>query len=368
MENRVLLSVIIPVHNGAKFIRKTVHELMKQTLSDFEIILVENHSDDDSYDLCRKLSDKEPRIKLLQSSEKGTSMARRLGVENAEGVYTVFADQDDHYIDNKALEEMVRLISDDETDICQFSYYKEYLPFARRKIEYTDEHKVFTEEQIRKRHIIGVFGAKGCFFDTTVWSKIYRTDLLKEAVSHVHEELYYAEDEYLNIWAFSSPLLNSVSVRNEAFYCWKTTTGFSSSSSNGEALLRDYEIVKPLAEEVALKSKNIMVISYVHTEAINCFLAIFMDMVRRKVPEETVLSKIDTYNNYQFMIKAKQYIREHPFLIRMWPDRKFLSSDYTAKEYYDYCLSQLDFEKQNRKGIYKTKFQKLKTVKLFNEK
>ena len=193
-------------------------------------------------------------------------------------------------------------------------------------------------------------------------------NLLKEAVSHVHEELYYAEDEYLNIWAFSSPLLNSVSVRNEAFYCWKTTTGFSSSSSNGEALLRDYEIVKPLAEEVALKSKNIMVISYVHTEAINCFLAIFMDMIKRKVPEETVLSKIDTYNNYQFMIKAKQYIREHPFLIRMWPDRKFLSSDYTAKEYYDYCLSQLDFEKQNRKGIYKAKLQKLKTVKLFNEK
>lgn len=74
---KILVSVIIPVHNGARFIEKTCRCILNQYLRDLELILVENHSKDDSLKVCNRIKELDSRVRVLQSFEIGTSFARK---------------------------------------------------------------------------------------------------------------------------------------------------------------------------------------------------------------------------------------------------------------------------------------------------
>ncbi len=84
--NKILVSVVIPVHNGEKYIKKCVNQILKQTLSQIEVILVENFSEDSSLEICKELSKQDDRVRLIQSFKRGTSFARKLVVQQAKGL------------------------------------------------------------------------------------------------------------------------------------------------------------------------------------------------------------------------------------------------------------------------------------------
>ncbi|MBQ7521758.1 MAG: glycosyltransferase family 2 protein, partial [Clostridia bacterium] len=81
------VSIIIPVHNGADKLTKTVNALLKQSYQNIEIVLVENFSSDNSLEVCQTLSQSDERVKVLQSFDKGTTYARKKGILNASGEY-----------------------------------------------------------------------------------------------------------------------------------------------------------------------------------------------------------------------------------------------------------------------------------------
>lgn len=86
------VSVIIPVHNGERYVQKTVQRILDQDYKEIEIILVENNSTDNSLAMCRQLEKENPRVVALTTTEKGTSLARKRGVEWATGKYILFCD------------------------------------------------------------------------------------------------------------------------------------------------------------------------------------------------------------------------------------------------------------------------------------
>ena len=340
MEN-ALLSVVIPVHNGEKYIKKTVKRLLEQTYSNIEIILVENQSKDHSYEICSLLANKDPRVKVLKSFEKGTSLARRMGVEHSLGDYITFSDQDDTYINSNALSEMISAIIEDNTDICQFSYYKEYAPFLRRKIIKNDESAIINVDSIHEYALRGVLDVHGGSFTTAVWDKIYKAELLKEAATHVNESLFYAEDEYLNIWALTSPFLKTASLRREAFYCWKANIGFSSKHT-GQVLLKDYEIVKPVIINLAKEQREgDQYLWKIHGESLFCMRAVIFDMIRQKHDKGYIIQKISEFSLMNYIIEAKEYFRNYPDQSVVWDSLKMMASEITPEEYYEYCCQEV---------------------------
>lgn len=76
-KDMIKVSVVIPVHNGAKYIGKCVNGILNQSLKDIEIVLVENFSNDNSLNICNKLAKKDSRVSVFQSFDKGTSFARK---------------------------------------------------------------------------------------------------------------------------------------------------------------------------------------------------------------------------------------------------------------------------------------------------
>ena len=344
------VSVIIPVHNGEKWIKKTASRALAQKYDNFELILVENGSSDNSWTICKDLKQSENRIIAIKSDEKGTSLARKKGVEIASGDYIVFLDQDDHYSTRTALAEMVVAIEKDNADITQFAYVQSRFGLYRQNKKLPIEHCVWDRKELLKGEVGGVMGIhRGCF-NTTVWNKIYRTEVLKEAITHITEVLYYAEDENLNTWAFISPNTKIVSAINEAYYVWNSGTGFSSRKNSGEALLKDYEIVKKNAVDAIIKycGGSQTMLWDIHGESLYCMRAVSMGMLRSKErTKEEAIQRIETFMNYRFIHEAKRFFNNYTGEKVVWEDLRFLASDYTAEEYYEYCLE----ENQRQLGI-----------------
>ena len=97
------VTVIVPVYNVEKFIDKCVQSVIDQTMTDIEVILVDDGSTDNSLARCREWANKDSRVKVYHQENQGVSVARNLGIEKSAGKYIAFIDSDD-WIDPNYLE------------------------------------------------------------------------------------------------------------------------------------------------------------------------------------------------------------------------------------------------------------------------
>lgn len=93
MKSNELISIIVPVYNAHNYIGKTIESVLNQTFTNYELIMVDDGSTDDSKEIICSYDDN--RIRLMQNDKKGAYAARNLGVKNAKGRYISFLDADD---------------------------------------------------------------------------------------------------------------------------------------------------------------------------------------------------------------------------------------------------------------------------------
>jgi glycosyltransferase involved in cell wall biosynthesis len=113
------VSVIIPVYNAEKYVVATVESVLSQTYKNFEIIIVDDGSLDDSLSICRQFED--PRIKIIQQKNRGLPGARNTGIRHAQGDYVTFLDADDIWLPQK-LEKHVNHLNNAPTVGISFCY------------------------------------------------------------------------------------------------------------------------------------------------------------------------------------------------------------------------------------------------------
>lgn len=120
------ISVIVPVYNAEKYIEKCVASLTQQTLTEIEIILVDDGSKDNSSGLCDKLAEKDKRIRVIHKANGGASSARNAGLKLAIGKYIAFLDGDD-VVDCELLQIAYDALLDTEADCAKFGVIEEYI-------------------------------------------------------------------------------------------------------------------------------------------------------------------------------------------------------------------------------------------------
>lgn len=90
-----MISIIIPIHNGARYIDKALHSIINQRFQNWELIIVDDHSTDNSLQVIQKFCDQDKRINLLKNRWKGVTSARLSGAAVAKGEFIFFMDADD---------------------------------------------------------------------------------------------------------------------------------------------------------------------------------------------------------------------------------------------------------------------------------
>ena len=89
------MSIITPCYNGAKYIEETIDSVIAQTYKNWEMLIVDDGSRDDSAQIVTKYCEKEERIKLISQENAGSAAARNNGIRNAQGQYIALLDADD---------------------------------------------------------------------------------------------------------------------------------------------------------------------------------------------------------------------------------------------------------------------------------
>lgn len=112
----VKVSVIMPVYNSERYIRKALDSVLTQSLKALELICVDDGSTDGSYGILKEYAAAEPRLKLISCVNSGPGCARNIGLAQAQGDYVLFLDSDD-WFEQDMLEQMLRLAEDSSADI-----------------------------------------------------------------------------------------------------------------------------------------------------------------------------------------------------------------------------------------------------------
>ena len=102
----MLFSLILPVYNVELYLKECIVSILKQTYTDYELILVDDGSTDGSGAICDEYAEKEKQIKVIHKANGGSSDARNAGIETAQGEYIIYLDSDDYIISDRFLEKL----------------------------------------------------------------------------------------------------------------------------------------------------------------------------------------------------------------------------------------------------------------------
>ena len=152
------LSIIVPVYNVSKYLSKCLDSLIRQDIDkeDYEIIVVNDGSTDDSGEIAKMYAGRYSNIILINQENQGLSGARNTGIKAAKGEYIQFVDSDD-YLESNVEKTLVEKMENDNLDILRFNYqnvnenyevfipYKDYKPFVDYRDEITDGLTFLTE-------------------------------------------------------------------------------------------------------------------------------------------------------------------------------------------------------------------------------
>ena len=205
MGNDIKISIIVPVYNCAKYIKKCLDSLINQTFKNIEIILVNDGSTDNSEEIIQSYDDN--RIVYVKQKYQGPSAARNLGIDLAKGEYIGFVDSDD-WIDADYYEKLYNAIAANNCDIATASILRERKQQQKYRIKYTEE-KVFTTLQNK----INACDIPNCCY---VWNKLYKAQNLK--AQKFPEGVYFEDVFWLPNMIKNAN--NVVTVPNTNYHYW----------------------------------------------------------------------------------------------------------------------------------------------------
>ena len=119
----MILSIVVPVYNVKQYLPKCLESLLDQDLGkdEYEIVLVDDGSTDESGEICDEFALKEGNVKVIHQKNQGLSVARNVGTQVAEGKYIQYVDSDD-YLHPDVLKGLVSLMEEHRLDVLRFGF------------------------------------------------------------------------------------------------------------------------------------------------------------------------------------------------------------------------------------------------------
>ena len=120
--NNCKVSIIIPVYNAERYLRKCLESIVSQTYINWELILVNDGSTDTSGKICEEYAEKDARVRVYNKSNTGVSDSRNLGIKESTGKYLVFVDADDYWLSVNDLATLVGISEENQLDVLRGEY------------------------------------------------------------------------------------------------------------------------------------------------------------------------------------------------------------------------------------------------------
>lgn len=220
----VLLSVILPVYNAQDYLERLLLDIQRQTITDFEVIIIDDGSSDNSQMICKNFASQDKRFHYSYQQNKGVSSARNRGIKKAKGNYITFLDADDRIPENRFEKLLEPLQSHKEIDIV----IGQYQTVGRFK----NDAELFWQSDLsgKKEYETVVFDCVSAvisFYYGVVWNKLYRKDIINDNQIRFDESLKWCEDFIFNLEYFRYIKYCYYLADVVYFYCYHKNSSMS---------------------------------------------------------------------------------------------------------------------------------------------
>lgn len=178
-KNHYDMSIIIPIYNCGKYIKRCIDSILKQNGLNFEIILINDGSSDNSGKICDGYSEKYNFIEVIHKKNEGVSSARNEGLKKAKGKYIYFCDCDD-YLENGMFDKIKQILNDREVDLINFGFYSivENSNLQKLSIDIINYEEIFYKNRNEiKKNLVSLWDNTMLY---NIWNKVYKKDIILE--------------------------------------------------------------------------------------------------------------------------------------------------------------------------------------------
>ncbi|MER2190035.1 MAG: glycosyltransferase [Solibacillus sp.] len=214
-----LVSIIVPIYNAEKTLSRCIESLIKQTLWDMEIILVDDGSTDGSADICNLYSQNDSRIIVIHKKNEGVSKTRNAGLKKVTSDYVLFVDSDD-YIEHSMCEVLYKEIINTKYEVVMCGFERRFIFNGKVKRSEIILPGIQSVGNMREFEDNWCNLYKKSFFNAP-WGKLYKVDYIKKNNISFEEELDCGEDLLFNLEVFG--YINKIAVVNEPLYIYECT-------------------------------------------------------------------------------------------------------------------------------------------------
>ena len=208
------LSVIVPVYNCDKHLPKCIDSILSQSFKDFELILVNDGSKDNSLRVCELNAEKDSRVKVINKANGGVSAARNEGLSKACGEYIVFIDADD-YVGENFFKTAYETITKNSADLYISGHSKDF--YKENQISFSEVYTVCEPKKYTRRSLLSNWGMTFAHhYLFAPWAKFYKNSIIKENNIKFDHSLSLGEDLVYNIDYLKC--IDSIYFDNKYFY------------------------------------------------------------------------------------------------------------------------------------------------------
>lgn len=290
----ITVSIIIPVYNTERYIRKCLDSILAQTFTNWEAILINDGSIDNSGTICDEYAAKDTRFKVIHQKNEGVSSARQRGLENATGEYVIHCDPDD-WIEHNMLIELIRCAKENNADmvICDF------IEDRKNTSEYISQglnNPISAKEvqtKIIKEQLHG-----------SCWNKLVKRSCLK-GITFSPNNIYINEDALFNIRTLNQDI--QVHYLPKAFYHYNINNDNSICHSNSSKIILSKMQVIAECEKIIGKERYNGLFDMKKAVLISLFTARLYKELNNTYPE-THRAIIDYSKRYRFSLPLGYFL------------------------------------------------------------
>ncbi len=259
MFDKEKISVIVPVYNAIRSIAQCVDSVLKQTYENWELLLVDDGSVDDSLVICRQFATKDSRIQVFSKKNGGVSSARNFGIEHASGEYVMFLDSDD-YLESNCFSTLMGLPK--HSDLVIFSFFKKNGDeIKEKKLVNADSETFDVTLHLALNLKEDLYTSEAFCFP---WNKLLKTHIIKNFDIRFPLDIHLREDEIFMYRYIKK--CKSMNIISDCLYNYQiSTTGLSTKNRSFE---EDVRLARYIIDE---------------TKSLNCTKVFFEKQIKRAI-------------------------------------------------------------------------------------
>ena len=326
--NKPKLSIIIPIYNKEKIIKRTIRSIQNQNFVNYEIILVNDHSSDNTLSTIKNIKKNEPRIKIIQNKKNmGTLYSRCIGTLSSKGKYILPLDHDDMYLYKYAFDDIYKEINYNNLDMIKFNgietenlraFFKDRINNV--KFAFNRDYNIIINQPnlsyyptIRLNDIGNNFAV-----DLFLWLKCIKTGLYKKAILSLNKDMYSIhitshEDDIMSFIIFQLAQTFKYIKKYCVLHFEYSTSANKLTTDENRVIANIYylDIVFKFSKSTR-KGKEIILGIVINIMKFNSFINV-MKSIKYKKYFNDILKKI--YSSKYIKVNDKKFIKEKYFNI-----------------------------------------------------